>query len=46
MFDDFVDSLEEQEYKARLEVKSVLDTIRKANSLMSKFHLQTSIMIL
>ena len=29
MFDDFTNSLEEQEYKARLEVKSVLDTIRK-----------------
>ena len=29
MFDDFVNSPEEQKYKARLEVKSVLDTICK-----------------
>ena len=29
MFDDFVNSPEEQEYKTRLEVKCVLDTIRK-----------------
>jgi len=29
MFDDFVNCPEEQEYKARPEVKSVLDTIRK-----------------
>ena len=29
MFDDFANSPEEQEYKARLEVKSVLDTICK-----------------
>ena len=29
MFDDFVNSPEEQEYKARPEVENVLDTIHK-----------------